>query len=60
LFGETQYKHNTHICMSIYSYEHMHVHHIPMNTSKKLNQFDLEIHKVTKSFRQERRLPLKE
>jgi hypothetical protein len=46
--------------MSIYSYEHMHVHHIPMNTSKKLNQFDLEIHKVTKSFRQERRLPLKE
>jgi hypothetical protein len=34
------------ICTDIHPYEHMHAHPIPMNTSKRLNRLDIEIHKV--------------
>jgi hypothetical protein len=38
---------DTHICMSIHLYEHMHVYHIFMSTFERLNQFNFEIHEVS-------------
>jgi hypothetical protein len=32
--------------MSIHPYEHMHTYSIPMSTSKRLSQLDIEIYKV--------------
>jgi hypothetical protein len=32
--------------MSTHPYEHMHAHLIPMTTSERLSQLDLEIHEV--------------
>jgi hypothetical protein len=37
---------DTHICMSIHFYKHMHVHPISMNISERLSQLDLEIYEV--------------
>jgi hypothetical protein len=32
--------------MSIHPYKHMHTHFIPMSTSKRLSQLDIEIYEV--------------
>jgi hypothetical protein len=37
---------DTHICMSVYPYEHMHAHPIPMSICERLSRFDLEIYEV--------------
>jgi hypothetical protein len=34
------------ICTDTHPYEYMHAHPTPMNTSKRLNRLDIEIHKV--------------
>jgi hypothetical protein len=34
------------ICISIYFYKHTYVHSIPINTSERLSQFNLEIHEI--------------
>jgi hypothetical protein len=32
--------------MSVYPYEHMYAHPIPINICERLSRFDLEIHEV--------------
>jgi hypothetical protein len=44
IFLETQSKRNT--CMSIHSYEYMHIHSTPISTFERTNRLDLGIHEV--------------
>jgi hypothetical protein len=42
---------DTHTHISTHSYEYTHVHHNSINTSKRLNQFNVEIHKINQQER---------